>query len=402
MTDGDERAEEPVGIYVHVPFCLTRCGYCDFNAYAGLDHLAPRYLRALMAEAALAVPGVGRGGGRRACSSGGGTPTMQTPEDLAALLVHLRETFDVAADAEITTEANPDTVDEASLRALRGAGYERLSMGAQSFDMAVLASLERLHSPDSVRAAFAAARAAGYDNVNLDLIYGANGETIESWERTLHETIALAPEHVSAYALTVEPATPLGRAVASGATPAPDPDLQADMFGVACELLGCGRLPPLRGLELGQARVRVPPQPRLLGAPALPGPGRRRALLPRRHPLVEHAPARGVHGARRTRRAPDRGRGASRSLRRLPRGGVPAHAHPRGDAGELDRRAGVGPFIESGLIADEFGTLVPTERGMLLLNELVLGPHRQVAGERDQSNRSRSSGPQRIGPLERG
>src|SRR5205085_12279205 len=102
----------------------------------------------------------------------------------------------------------------------------------------VLLALERVHSPHSVRRAFAAARVAGYDNVNLDLIYGANGETLEAWQRTLQETIELGPEHVSAYALTIEPATPLGRAVAARRTPPPDPDLQADMFGLACELLG--------------------------------------------------------------------------------------------------------------------------------------------------------------------
>ncbi len=110
-------------------------------------------------------------------------------------------------------------------------------MGAQSFDPAVLASLERIHQPASVHAAMRAARRAGYDNVNLDLIYGTDGETIESWERTLREAIALAPEHVSAYALTIEPSTPLGRQVAAGARPAPDPDVQADMFMLACELL---------------------------------------------------------------------------------------------------------------------------------------------------------------------
>ena len=111
-------------------------------------------------------------------------------------------------DAEVTIEANPDTVDVAKLDGLLAAGFTRLSMGAQSFDRAVLASLERLHSPDGVRTAFASARAAGYENVNLDLIYGADGEGLDSWERTLQETVDLAPEHISAYALTIEPATP--------------------------------------------------------------------------------------------------------------------------------------------------------------------------------------------------
>ena len=185
--------DAPAGIYVHVPFCLTRCGYCDFNAYAGLDHLAPRYLRALVAEATLVLP-AWDGVEVASVFLGGGTPTMQTPADLATLLGHLRDRFDVAVDAEITTEANPDTVDERSLAALLAAGYTRLSMGAQSFDPAVLVALERIHQPTSVRNAFGAARQVGYDNVNLDLIYGAQGETIESWEATVEETVALAPE----------------------------------------------------------------------------------------------------------------------------------------------------------------------------------------------------------------
>ncbi len=157
------------GIYVHIPFCLTRCGYCDFNAYAGLDELQPRYLRALLAEAELAAPGWD-GTPFVSVFLGGGTPTTMAPADLRSLLVHLRDRFDVAADAEVTIEANPDTVEVGSLRALRDAGYDRLSMGAQSFDPAVLASLERIHQPASVRAAMGAARQAGYDNVNLDLI----------------------------------------------------------------------------------------------------------------------------------------------------------------------------------------------------------------------------------------
>jgi oxygen-independent coproporphyrinogen-3 oxidase len=225
------------GIYVHVPFCLTRCGYCDFNAYAGMDHSAPRYVLALLAEAELAA----HGWADVEVASvflGGGTPTTLAPADLKAVLTQLRSSFAVTDDAEVTIEANPDTVDRASLEAIRAAGFDRLSMGAQSFDPMVLAALERVHRPEAVRRAFAAARAAGFDNLNLDLIYGADGEGLDSWERTLQQTVALAPEHVSAYALTIEPATALGRKVATGQVPPPDPDLQADMFAAACELLG--------------------------------------------------------------------------------------------------------------------------------------------------------------------
>lgn len=361
----------PVGIYVHVPFCLTRCGYCDFNAYAGLDHLAPRYLRALMAEASLAAPDW-QSSPVTSVFLGGGTPTMQTPADLRALLAHLRAVFDVLPDAEITTEANPDTVEETSLAALLEAGYERLSMGAQSFDPAVLAALERIHQPESVRAAFAAARRAGYANVNLDLIYGARGETLESWEATVRETVDLAPEHVSAYALTIEPATPLGRAVASGAQPEPDPDLQADMFALACEILG----------EAGYRHYEVSNW-------AKPG-------FECRHNLGywERRPYLGLGAGAHSYREDHRWwntRPPEEYLVRVEGGEVPVggeeHLEPadayleevflklrilEGIPSSWVDRAVAAPFIESGLLEDDLGRLVPTERGMLLLNELVL------------------------------
>jgi putative oxygen-independent coproporphyrinogen III oxidase len=224
------------GLYVHIPFCLTRCGYCDFNTYAGLDHLAGPYVEALLAEASLAAPSWG-GVPFASIFLGGGTPTMLPPATLSRLLATLRNLFDVAGDAAATSEANPDTVDESYLGALCDAGVTRLSMGVQSFDPGVLEALERIHSPDSARRAFAAARAIGFDDLNLDLIYGAHGETLDSWTRTLDEAIALGPEHLSCYALTIEPATPLGRKVSAGLIPAPDPDLQAEMYDAACEKL---------------------------------------------------------------------------------------------------------------------------------------------------------------------
>ena len=362
----------PAGIYVHVPFCLTRCGYCDFNAYAGMDELKPRYLSALLREAAMSSPGWA-GTPFVSAFLGGGTPTTMRVEDLADLLAHLRSSFDLADDAEVSIEANPDTVDEASLRAIREAGYDRLSMGAQSFDPAVLAALERIHQPSSVRAAFGAARDAGYANVNLDLIYGAEGETLESWELTVRETVALAPEHVSAYALTIEPATPLGRAVAGGATPEPDPDLQAEMFMLACDLLrdagyrhyeisnwarpgfecrhnlGYWERRPYVGLGAGAHAYRDdvrwwnvrPPEQYLSMVEAGDLPiGGSESLDPSDAYLEE----------------------VFLRLRILE--GVPA---------SWFEEARYGPFIETGLLEDELGQLVPTERGMLLLNELVLG-----------------------------
>ncbi len=363
--------DAPVGIYIHVPFCLTRCGYCDFNAYAGLEHLAPRYLRALVAEASLAAP-AWDGVEVASVFLGGGTPTMQTPADLAALLAHLRERFDVAADAEITTEANPDTVDEASLDALLAAGFTRLSMGAQSFDPAVLAALERIHQPASVRSAFDAARRAGYDNVNLDLIYGAHGETLESWGSTVEETVALAPEHISAYALTVEPATPLGRSVASGVIPAPDPDLQADMFAVACDVLA--------GAGYGHYEVSNWAKPGFECQHNL-GYWERRPYL---------GLGAGAHSYREDHRWWNT-RPPEEYMDRVERGELPVGGEEHLDPSDayleevflrLRILEGIptswidddvaAPFVDSGLLEDASGRLIPTERGMLLLNELVL------------------------------
>ena len=360
------------GIYVHVPFCLTRCGYCDFNAYAGLDALRPTYQQALLREAELAAPGWA-GTPFVSVFLGGGTPTTMAPADLRALLVHLRDRFDLADDAEITVEANPDTIDADSLRAIRGAGYDRLSMGAQSFDPAVLASLERIHQPAAVRGAMIAARSAGYDNVNLDLIYGADGETIDSWERTVHEAIGLAPEHISAYALTIEPATPLGRQIAAGTRSEPDPDLQADMFGLACELL---RDAGYRHYEISNW--------------AKPGFECRHNLgYWERRPYVGLGA--GAHSYRDDMRwwnlRPPEAYIETVGRGELPIGGSesldPSDAYLEEVFLRLRILEGVPaswfepgryePFLASGLLEDDLGQLVPTERGMLLLNELVLG-----------------------------
>jgi oxygen-independent coproporphyrinogen-3 oxidase len=359
------------GLYVHVPFCLTRCGYCDFNAYAGLDHLAPRYVRALLRETELTAP-IWVGEEVVSVFLGGGTPTTLEVADLKALLAHLRERFDVLPDAEVTIEANPDTVDESKLAALLAAGFGRLSMGAQSFDVEVLASLERVHSPTSVRRAFAAARSAGYANVSVDLIYGADGETLDSWERTLREAIDLAPEHVSAYALTVEPSTPLGRRIARGDAPAPDPDLQADMFVLACDLLaGAG----YRHYEISNWA-----KPGFECVHNL-GYWERRPYL---------GLGAGAHSYRADHRwwnvRPPEDYMAKVEAGRLPVGGEerldPSDAYLEEVFLRLRILEGVPsswvepdraePFLESGLLEDRGGSLVPTERGMLLLNELVL------------------------------
>jgi putative oxygen-independent coproporphyrinogen III oxidase len=359
------------GIYVHVPFCLTRCGYCDFNAYAGMDAVKPRYVAGLEAEAEL-IAADWRDARFVSVFLGGGTPTTLEPASLSGLLGAVRERFDVAADAEITIEANPDTVDRERLEVALRAGYDRVSIGAQSFDAAVLASLERIHSAAAVRRAVAEARAAGAGNLNLDLIYGAYGEGIDSWCRSLEEAIDLGPEHISAYALTVEPATPLGRRVAAGEVPPPDPDEQADMFSLACDVLadaGYGHYEVSNWARPGfecrhnlgywQRRPYVG-----LGAGAHSHRDRRRwwnLRPPEAYLASVESGRRPIAGDEELSSEDDHLEDVLLRMRTFE--GVPA--------AELDGPH-VRPLLDGGLLARRERNLVPTERGMLLLNELVL------------------------------
>jgi putative oxygen-independent coproporphyrinogen III oxidase len=232
------------GVYVHVPFCLTRCHYCDFVTYTGMEGLRRPYAAALLDEAAMAVAALGpRPPVVTSVFVGGGTPTLLPPGDLARVLARLRELLPFAPDAEVTVEANPETVDRAVAGGLVAAGVTRVSMGAQSFDDRVLAALGRVHDADRVGVAVAALRAAGVSAVNLDLIYGGPGEDARSWASTLAEAVALDPEHLSAYALTIEAATKFGRLVAAGRMAEPDEDQLADRYETACAVLaGAGYL----------------------------------------------------------------------------------------------------------------------------------------------------------------
>ena len=225
------------GLYVHIPFCARKCPYCDFNTYAGLEDLHARYVDALVTE----IRRVGEALGRprvRTVFIGGGTPTVLPPDDLARILEAVRQAFRVDPEAEITCEANPGTVDRSRFRALREAGVNRLSLGAQSFDEAELRFLGRIHTAAEIPQAVEAARAAGFTNINLDLIYGLPGQEPRTWERNLHTALALEPTHVSCYALTVEEGTPLARWVRDGRVPPPDDDLQADLYARAQVILG--------------------------------------------------------------------------------------------------------------------------------------------------------------------
>ena len=223
-------------VYVHIPYCISRCPYCDFNTYVGIEDTAPDYVDALLTEArAWTERAAGRDTG--SIFIGGGTPSLLDPALMDRLMRGLRETFDVPPGAEITMEANPETVDAERLTAFRAAGVNRISFGAQSFAGHVLQTLGRTHDAGRTKAAVAAARAAGFDNVNLDLIYGTPGESIDDWRRSLDEATALDPEHLSAYALTIEDGTAFGAAVASGAMPRPDDDDMAAKYELALDAL---------------------------------------------------------------------------------------------------------------------------------------------------------------------
>ena len=226
------------GVYLHVPFCLTRCHYCDFVTYTGMEGLRRPYTAALLDEAAMAVAALGpEPPPVTSVFIGGGTPTLLAAGDLARVLERLRALLPFAPGAEVTVEANPETVDAAMAAGLAGAGVTRVSMGAQSFDDRVLAALGRVHDAARVGEAVAALRAAGVPALNLDLIYGGPGEDAGSWSATLEAALALEPEHLSAYALTIEPATRFGRLVGAGRMAEPAEDDLADRYDTACATL---------------------------------------------------------------------------------------------------------------------------------------------------------------------
>jgi oxygen-independent coproporphyrinogen-3 oxidase len=225
------------GVYVHIPFCAARCGYCDFATWTDRAHLVDDYVAACAAHVARLV-GAGELEGAATVFVGGGTPSTLSPAQLEQIL----GAIPLAAGAEVTVECNPDSVDIAKLRGYRDAGVTRVSLGVQSVALHVLSFLERTHDPDNVARAVGAVRDAGIGTFNLDLIYGAPGESVDEWRRTLDAVLALSPPHVSAYALTVEAGTPLGKAVAAGASPAPDDDDQAEKYALADAVLGAAGL----------------------------------------------------------------------------------------------------------------------------------------------------------------
>jgi oxygen-independent coproporphyrinogen-3 oxidase len=227
-----------LGAYVHVPWCASRCGYCDFNTYVPRGNEPAGFAATAVAEIALVRE---RFGTARPATVffGGGTPTLLPAADLATIL----HALDPAPGAEVNVEANPESVDPAKLRDLRAAGFTRVSIGMQSAAAHVLATLDRAHTPGRAVAAAREARAAGFAHVSLDLIYGAPGETDADWRATLDAALSAEPDHVSAYNLTIEPGTRMNADVRAGRLPAPDEDALARRYEIAHERLTAAGLP---------------------------------------------------------------------------------------------------------------------------------------------------------------
>ena len=226
----------PLAIYVHIPFCQRKCPYCDFNTYAGRENQYDAFVQALSRD----IRRTGEALGRphvRTVFVGGGTPTVLDPRHLRAIFHALHDGFAILPDAEITSEANPGAVDATRFEVLRELGVNRLSLGVQSFDNAELRFLGRIHNAEEARAAFHLARRAGFENINLDFMFGLPEQSPDRWRRTLQTAIALHPEHLSLYSLTVEPGTPLDAWVVRGLVSQPDSDLAADLYDMARDLL---------------------------------------------------------------------------------------------------------------------------------------------------------------------
>ena len=221
-----------MGLYVHVPFCKTKCPYCDFNTYQGIEGLADAYIDAVKEEIALwgrvlQSPRV------NTVFLGGGTPSYLPRDGVGRIIQAMRNALTLRRDAEITVEANPDDLDSAKCDYLLSLGVNRLSIGVQSTDPGLLNMLGRRHGPEQAALAFRTARASGFNDVNLDLMYGLPGQTIDQWRDTVEQVTSWGPQHLSLYCLTLEEGTPMHRQVRDGGLPKPDEDLAADMYSHA-------------------------------------------------------------------------------------------------------------------------------------------------------------------------
>lgn len=228
----------PLSLYVHIPFCTTRCSYCAFNTYTGLEALIEPFIEALCREiGSVAESGAGEFTSAHTLYFGGGTPSLLDPGQVDRIVATARKNFNLETDAEITLEVNPGSVDLHKMKGFKAAGINRVSIGVQSAQAADLELFGRKHSFEDAALAFQLARRAGFENVNIDLIYGAPHQTESGWHNTLDAVLAWEPDHASLYSLTLEPQTLLERQVSSGKVPAPDSNLAADMYEDSREIL---------------------------------------------------------------------------------------------------------------------------------------------------------------------
>lgn len=222
---------------MHIPFCVTKCNYCDFNTYAGIEDLMPEYVSAVADEIGMWGEGLGDGTRAPTVFFGGGTPSLLPVEDVERILEACKGGFRCDEGMEVTLESNPGDLSVEHLDGLREAGVNRLSIGVQSFSDTHLLALTRRHSAETAERAFGMAREAGFDNINLDLMFGLPRQTLEDWKESVDRVTGLGPEHLSLYALTLEEGTPLHRDVYRGVTPEPDGDLAAEMYLYAVDAL---------------------------------------------------------------------------------------------------------------------------------------------------------------------
>jgi oxygen-independent coproporphyrinogen-3 oxidase len=383
-----------LALYLHIPFCTAKCGYCDFNSYEGLPgHLVADYTPALIREMELWAPAA-KDLTVDTVFFGGGTPSLTSLDDMSQITAAIRSQFNIAPDVEWTLEANPTELSREHLDGLRALGVNRLSMGVQSLQPEELTLLERLHSPERVIEAVRDARAAGFDNLNLDLIFGIMGQPLAKWQDTVERILELRPEHLSCYALTVEPGTALYYQVAKNQIEEPDPDVAADQYEWTRTRLAAAGYEQyeisnwaLPGRECRHNLVYWHAEPYLgLGA------GAHSFFLGKRIANVD-APNRYVEAVNESweeRQATGRG-----ELRQIAGGETPDEATQRADAiilglrlmrgisiAEFTERFGMspdaafGPAIAKhealGLLERVAGRLRLTERGLLLSNEVFV------------------------------
>jgi len=370
------------GLYVHIPFCKTKCTYCDFNCYAGQNHLIPSYVEALCRELETYAEA-----GRQASTLyfGGGTPSLLAPEQVSRIVETARTALGLpsGSDVEVTLEANPGSVDEAYFRAILHAGVNRVSIGIQSFFEEDLRRLARRHTVQEAREAFEAARSAGVGSISLDLIYGLPDQTLAAWEHNLTEALRLGPDHVSLYALQIEEGTPLARQVARGVVRPLEDDLTADMYERAQEMLSAGGLERYEISSWGRPGLRSQHNliywrnEQYIGA----GAGAHGSLSGVRY-SNERLPARYIGRASRgeptvveqERIAPEMERAESAILGlRLEEGLRDADFRARYGVG-LDELYGPAfdDAVGQGLLARRDGAVVLTDRGKLLSNEVFV------------------------------